>query len=141
MQQTQFRLAGAALALIAVFVLDLSQSTALHKLWLPMLLAIGIYFMTFSVMAVAVSCGTLAAIHLDLNSASWVESQAYPLVVAISTLIAGRIGLQRFRQRIADTHEERWANRRKQDNSIDDSTDRSDPSDNSEQSDDFDNKA
>ncbi len=141
MQQTQFRLAGAALALIAVFVLDLSQSTALHKLWLPMLLAIGIYFMTFSVMAVAVSCGTLAAIHLDLNSASWVESQAYPLVVAISTLIAGRIGLQRFRQRIADTHEERGANRRKQDNSIDDSTDRSDPSDNSEQSDDFDNKA
>lgn len=141
MQQTHFRLAGAALALIAVFVLDLSQSTALHKLWLPMLLAIGIYFMTFSVMAVAVSCGTLAAIHLDLNSASWVESQAYPLVVAISTLIAGRIGLQRFRQRIADTHEERWANRRKQDNSIDDSTDRSDLSDNSEQSDDFDNKA
>jgi hypothetical protein len=105
MQQTQFRLAGAALALAAVFVLDLSQATALHKLWLPMLLAIGVYFMTFSVMAVAVSCGTLAAIHLDLNSASWVESQAYPLVVGVSALVAGRIGLQRFRQRIADTHE------------------------------------
>ena len=46
MQQTQFRLAGAALALAAVFVLDLSQATALHKLWLPMLLALGVYFMT-----------------------------------------------------------------------------------------------
>ncbi|MEZ7819086.1 MAG: hypothetical protein ACI8RT_001096 [Candidatus Azotimanducaceae bacterium] len=126
MQQTQFRLAGAALALAAVFVLDLSQATALHKLWLPMLLAIGVYFMTFSVMAVAVSCGTLAAIHLDLNSASWVESQAYPLVVGVSALVAGRIGLQRFRQRIADTHEERWANRRGEEdatNNTDDSDD------------------
>ena len=148
MQQTQFRLAGAALALTAVFVLDLSQSTALHKLWLPMLLAIGIYFMTFSVMAVVVSCGTLAAIHLDLNSASWVESQAYPLVVGVSALIAGRIGLQRFRQRIADTHEERWANRRNQDDSTDDSIDHSidhstndpDHSDHSEQSDHLNNK-
>ena len=140
MQQTQFRLAGAALALTAVFVLDLSQSTALHKLWLPMLLAIGIYFMTFSVMAVAVSCGTLAAIHLDLSSASWVESQAYPLVVGVSALITGRIGLQRFRQRIADTHEERWAARRNQDDSIDNSTADSDHSEHLAQSDHSDNK-
>jgi len=109
-----------------------------------MILAIGIYLMTFSVMAVAASCGTLAAIHLDLNSASWVESQAYPLVVGVSALIAGRIGLQRFRQRIADTHEERWANRRNQDDSIDhsidDSKDDPDKSDHSEQSDHSNNK-
>ena len=134
MQQTQFRVAGAALALIAVFTLDLSQSSAVHKLWLPMILAIGIYFMTFSIMAVAASCGTLAAIHLDLNSVSWVESQAYPVVVGVSALIAGRIGLQRFRQRIADTHEERWANRRNQGDSMsklaDNSTDDPDHSNN-----------
>ena len=125
MQQTQFRVAGAALALIAVFTLDLSQSSAVDKLWLPMILAIGIYLMTFSIMAVAASCGTLAAIHLDLNSVSWVESQAYPVVVGVSALIAGRIGLQRFRQRIADTHEERWANRRNQSDSMSKSADNS----------------
>ena len=134
MQQTQFRVAGAALALIAVFTLDLSQSSAVHKLWLPMILAIGIYLMTFSIMAVAASCGTLAAIHLDLNSVSWVESQAYPVVVGVSALIAGRIGLQLFRQRIADTHEERWANRRNQSDSmsksLDNSTDDPDHSNN-----------
>ena len=125
MKQTQFRVAGAVLALCAVFVLDLSQPSALHKLWLPGLLAVGIYLMTFSVMAVALSCGTLAAIHLDLNSASWVQAQAYPLVVSVSAIIAGRIGLQRFRQRIADTHEERWANRR----GAQDSNDLSQPGD------------
>ena len=81
--------------------------------------------MTHSVMAVALSCGTLAAIHLDLNSASWVQAKAYPLVVAVSAIIAGRIGLQRFRQRIADTHEERWANRR----GAQDSNDLSQPDD------------
>lgn len=81
--------------------------------------------MTFSVMAVALSCGTLAAIHLDLNSASWVQAQAYPLVVAVSAIIAGRIGLERFRQRIADTHEERWADRR----GAQDSNDLSQPDD------------
>jgi hypothetical protein len=31
--------------------------------------------------------------------------------VAISALIIGWILLERFRQRIKDTHEERWANR------------------------------
>jgi hypothetical protein len=68
--------------------------------------------------------------------------------VGVSALIAGRIGLQRFRQRIADTHEERWANRRNQDDSIDDSIDHSidhstndpDHSDHSEQSDHLNNK-
>jgi len=98
--------------------------------------------MTFSVMAVAVSCGTLAAIHLDLYSASWVESQAYPLIVGVSALIAGRLGLHRFRQRITDTHEERWAKRRKPEDAKKDSghSDNSESSDTSERSDNSDNK-
>ena len=112
MKQTQFRVAGALLALCAAFVLDLSQPSALHKLWLPGLLAVGIYLMTFSVMAVALSCGTLAAIHLDLNSASWVQAQAYPLEVAVSAMIAGRIGLRRCCPSVGDTAEGGWADRR-----------------------------
>jgi hypothetical protein len=112
MQQTQFRVAGAALALAAVFVLDLGQSSALHKLWLPGLLALGIYLMTFSIMAVALTCGALAALHLDLNSSSWIQAKAYPLVAAISILVAGGIGVLRFRKHIAQTHEARWAGRR-----------------------------
>ena len=67
-----------------------------------------------------------AAIHLDLNSVSWVESQAYPIVVGVSALIAGAYRFYSgFRQRIADTHEERWANRRNQGDSMSKSVDNS----------------
>jgi uncharacterized membrane protein len=36
------------------------------------------------------------------------------MLVAVSALIIGWILIQRFRQRIKDTHEERWANRSKE---------------------------
>lgn len=106
------RLAGVVLILAVLFVLDLNQPDAINQLWLPLTLAAGGYLMTLSAMAVAIAVGTLAILHMDLDSLFWVEAQAYPAMVAISGLFIGWVLVQRFRQRIKDTHEERWSHRR-----------------------------
>ena len=67
--------------------------------------------MVTAMMAIAIACGTLAYIHINSASPFWVESTAYPLIVLCSIAIIGRVLLKRFRQRIADTHEARWAER------------------------------
>lgn len=105
------RMAGVTLILAVLFVLDLNVNDAANQLWLPLLLAAGAYLMTLSLMAVAISIGTLAILHVDLTSEFWVPAMAYPLLVTVSGVVIAGILLQRFRQRIKDTHDARWANR------------------------------
>jgi predicted membrane protein len=105
------RFAGVALALGSIFVIDLNQITPVHQLWLPLLLAAGAYLMTQSLMAVAIASGTLAYIHINTASPFWVDSIAYPIIVFVSGAIIAITLIKRFRQRIAATHEARWARR------------------------------
>ena len=112
MNHISLRIAGVVLILAVLFVLDLTVDNATNQLWLPMLLAAGAYLMTLSLMAVAIAVGTLAILHMDLQAVFWVQATAYPILVGISAVIIGWTLLQRFRQRIRDTHDERWANRR-----------------------------
>ena len=111
LQYLSLRMAGVVVTLAVLFVIDLNVDNVINQLWLPLLLAAGAYLMTLSVMAVAIAVGTLTLLHTDLAAAFWVPAIAYPVLVAISALIIGWILLERFRQRIKDTHEERWANR------------------------------
>ena len=111
LQYLSLRMAGVVVTLAVLFVIDLNVDNVINQLWLPLLLAAGAYLMTLSVMAVAIAVGTLALLHTDLAAAFWVPAIAYPVLAAISALIIGWILLERFRQRIKDTHEERWANR------------------------------
>lgn len=111
LQYPSLRIAGVVVTLSVLFIIDLNIDDATNQLWLPLLLASGAYLMTLSVMAVAIAVGTLALLHMDLTATFWVPATAYPMLVAISAVIISWILLQRFRQRIQDTHEERWANR------------------------------
>ena len=113
-QHLSLRMAGVVVTLAVLFVLDLTVNDVANQLWLPLLLAAGAYLMTLSLMAVAIAVGSLALLHADLAAAFWVPATAYPLLVAVSALIVSWILVQRFRQRIEDTHEERWANRSKE---------------------------
>ena len=107
------RIAGVILAAAIIFVLDLSNATALHQLWLPLGLALAAYAMTQSLMAVAFASCTLSLIHLDL-AASWPRSWGYATVAAVSAVTMMVIMGQRFRERIKETHAARWAHRQHQ---------------------------
>ena len=108
------RLAGVVVISAALFVIDLNVDDAVNQLWLPLLLAAGAYLMTLSLMAVAITAATLAFLHMELDAAFWVPALAYPALLAVCSAYIGWMLLQRFRQRIEDTHEERWASRQRE---------------------------
>ena len=105
------RVCGVLLAAPVVFLLDPQSTSAWHALWLPLALVLAAYLMTQAPMAVAFATLALAVIHTDLNASGWIENRAYPLLALISLGVCAIIGWQRFRQRIAATHAERWAAR------------------------------
>ena len=107
------RLAGIVVISAALFVIDLNVNDAVNKLWLPLLLAAGAYLMTLSMMAVAITAATLAFLHMELGAAFWVPALAYPALLAVCSAYISWVLLQRFHQRIEDTHEERWAGRQR----------------------------
>lgn len=108
------RLAGVVIILAVLFVIDLNIDDAVNQLWLPLLLAAGAYLMTLSLMAVAITAATLAFLHMELSATFWVPAIAYPALLIICGFYIAWVLLQRFRQRIKDTHEERWANRQRE---------------------------
>ena len=108
------RLAGVVVILAVLFVIDLNVDDAVNQLWLPLLLAAGAYLMTLSLMAVAITAATLAFLHMELGATFWVSALAYPALLAVCSAYIGWVLLQRFRQRIKDTHEERWAGRQRE---------------------------
>ena len=108
------RLAGVVIILAVLFVIDLNIDDAVNQLWLPLLLAAGAYLMTLSLMAVAITAATLAFLHMELSATFWVPAIAYPALLIICGFYIAWVLLQRFRKRIKDTHEERWANRQRE---------------------------
>jgi predicted membrane protein len=108
------RLAGVVVILAVLFVIDLNVDDAVNQLGLPLLLAAGAYLMTLSLMAVAITAATLAFLHMELGATFWVPALAYPALLAVCSAYIGWVLLQRFRQRIKDTHEERWASRQRE---------------------------
>jgi predicted membrane protein len=108
------RLAGVVVILAVLFVIDLNVDDAVNQLGLPLLLAAGAYLMTLSLMAVAITAATLAFLHMELGATFWVPALAYPALLAMCSAYIGWVLLQRFRQRIKDTHEERWASRQRE---------------------------
>ena len=109
------RVAGVGLAAAVVFVLDTQSESALHGLWLPLLLVLAAYMMTQAPMAVAFATFAMALAHSDFVADGWIQSRAYPLLAAAGLGVCGYIGWQRFRQRIAATHDARWAGRTRSD--------------------------
>ena len=108
------RLAGVVVFLAVLFVIDLNIDDAVNQLGLPLLLAAGAYLMTLSLMAVAITAATLAFLHMELGAAFWVPALAYPALLAVCSAYIGWVLLQRFRQRIEDPHEARWASRQRE---------------------------
>ena len=108
------RLAGVVVILTVLFVIDLNIDDAVNQLGLPLLLAAGAYLMTLSLMAVAITAATLAFLHMELGATFWVPALAYPALLAVCSAYIGWVLLQRFRQRIKDTHEARWASRQRE---------------------------
>ena len=105
------RISGLLLGAMAIFLLDSQSSNWLHALFIPLVLAFAAWLMTRSVMAVAFATMALAAINADLAATSWIPRIAYPAIAIGALAVCLGILTQRFRERIAATHDQRWAQR------------------------------
>ena len=106
------RLAGLAVVLVCFAVYDPEAGSAIHRLLLPLLMALGAWALVQNLAAVALAVAVLGVIHLDLTSGDWIDRIAWPLITLGAILTFAWILLGRFRQRIRDTHEQRWQSRR-----------------------------
>jgi hypothetical protein len=105
------RFVGIFVTCVVIFTMDLNQTTVLHTLLLPLLLALAGYLVTQSLMAVSLATAGLAFANMDLSSQFWVARFAYPGIAVLGFVTFLWLLIVRFRTRILTTREDRWANR------------------------------
>jgi hypothetical protein len=105
------RLTGVVTILCGLAFFDVTSHTVLHRLALPLIMALGAWALIQNLAAVALVGAVLAIIHTDLQLDHWIDSIAYPVLAASGAAVLGVIALRRFRSRIERTHEARWADR------------------------------
>lgn len=106
------RIAGVVLLGIAVLMYDATSASAVHRLLLPVAMALAAWLMVQNAAAVLLGTALLTTIHADTGNPDWITGRAYPVLAVLSASGLGYIALQRFRQRIEATREARWRNRR-----------------------------
>lgn len=109
------RAAGTAALIVALLIYDATSDALWQSLLLPLGMAIGALALVQNVAAVAFGTVILALIHSDLSGDSWVERLAYPLLAAAAGTTLLAISITRFRRRIIDTRDARWARRKHND--------------------------
>jgi uncharacterized membrane protein len=107
-----WRIAGLVLLGVLVVAYQTEQDDLVHRLLIPVAMALATWLMVQNVAAVAIGGGLLAGIHSDPGSRDWIESIAYPVLAVTCAVIVVTVFARRFRRRIRDTHEARWRDRR-----------------------------
>ncbi len=105
------RLFGLTLILVCLALFNPEANTALQRLVVPLLMAAGAWALVQNLAAVALAVAVLGAIHWDLASGDWIDRFAWPVLTVLAGITFLWILLGRFRQRIRDTHEQRWLSR------------------------------
>jgi hypothetical protein len=112
LEHLPWRIAGLLSLGALVVVYQPEHADTVNRLLIPVGMAVATWLLVQNVTAVALGAGLLAAIHGDLGSSDWIRGVAYPLLASACGLVVAMAFVQRFRRRIAATHEERWRRRR-----------------------------
>lgn len=107
-----WRVAGLVLLGGLVVAYHPEQGGVLNRLLIPVAMAVATWMLVQNLAAVALGAGLLATIHSAPGSQDWIAAAAYPGLAALCGLILAAVLLQRFRRRIAATHDTRWRDRR-----------------------------
>ena len=112
LEHLPWRIAG--LALLGVLVVLYQSDQVYNRLVIPVAMALSVWLLVQKVLAVALGAGLLAAIHSDPQG-DWIVALAYPLLALVCGAVVLYVFVQRFRRRIAETHEARWRHRQRDD--------------------------
>ena len=103
----RWRLCGVLLLGVTVIAYEPSAGDPVNRLVIP-----AAWLMGQNLAAVALGACLLAVIHSSPSSADWIDARAYPGLAALAGVILVSIFARRFRRRIEETREARWAHRR-----------------------------
>lgn len=110
-----WRIAGLVLLGLLVVAYQPELGGAVQRVLIPVLMALATWLLVQNAAAVAIGAGALAVIHSAPGSGDWISAAAYPALASICGVILAAVFVQRFRRRIAETHEARWRHRRRDD--------------------------
>lgn len=112
MERLPWRVAGLILLGLLVVIYQPDAGGPLHRLLIPIGMALGAWLLVQNGVAVALGAGLLAALHSDPGAADWIVARAYPALAVFSFLVLAVLLGRRFRRHIAATHDDRWRHRR-----------------------------
>ncbi|MFU8817238.1 MAG: hypothetical protein ACNA7W_17965 [Pseudomonadales bacterium] len=113
LENLPWRIAGLILLGVLVVAYQPDLDNPIHRLVIPIAMAVATWMLVQNAAAVALGAGLLAGIHGNPGSADWIVGIAYPALAALCAAIVAVVFWGRFRRRIAATHQQRWQNRRK----------------------------
>jgi len=111
LEHLPWRITGLVLLGALVVLYQTDQADVVHRLIIPIAMAVAVWLLVQNVLSVALGAGLLALIHSDLGG-DWIAGTAYPALAAICTVFLATIRAGRFRRRMHATHEARWRERR-----------------------------
>jgi len=106
------RLSGLVVILACLTIFEPGTGGVAQQLVIPLVMAAGALALIQNLAAIALAMAVLGVIHLDLNADNWIDRIAWPVLTVAALLVLMMIGLKRFRRRINETHDARWADRR-----------------------------
>ena len=106
------RITGVIVLAVAVVLYDATSIAAVHRLVLPLAMALAAWLMVQNAAAVLLGVALLTPLHAHPADPDWISARAYPVLAIVSGTALAVIVLQRFRLRIESTREARWRNRR-----------------------------
>jgi hypothetical protein len=106
-----WRVAGLTLLIACVLVYDPSSDSALQRLLVPLIMALGAWALIRNLTVVAMAVAVLAVLASAPGSGDWITSLAYPATAAAASFAVIWSAVRRFRLRIRETHAERWSDR------------------------------
>ena len=115
LEHMPWRITGLALLGVLVVLYQTDQSDVVHRLAIPIAMAVATWLLVQNLLSVALGAGLLALIHSNLGG-DWIAGLAYPALAAVCGVIVAAILGGRFRRRIHATHEARWRARRERRN-------------------------
>ena len=112
LENLPWRIAGLVLLGVLVVAYQPDLHHPIHRLLIPIAMAVATWMLVQNAAAVALGAGLLAGIHGNPGSADWIVGVAYPALAALCAAIVAVVFWRRFRRRIVATHQARWHNRR-----------------------------
>ncbi len=107
------RVTGLLLVLGVLVLLNPLKADIVHRLLFPLMAMLGCALILRSVLAIALASATLAVLAINFSGDVY-QARVYPALALVAFLVVTLELARRFRDRIKNSHAQRWAPRKQE---------------------------